>query len=425
MDYYVRNCEYSMRYLQRNITVELIKSIKTRPLTYLNGGRQVGKSTLCAHLPSDIKANHITFDSPLILNSAKTDPALFVESLPDDALNIIDEVQFAPEIFPYLKMKIDKNRLNGNTKQKFLLTGSANLLALPNLSETLVGRMSVLTLYPFSASEVCGYNSSLIDRLFNEDLKISKYANFDIVDIIKKATYPEIALDNTIDRIKWFDSYLTTILNRDVKSISDLKNPDLMIGLLSVLSARTGGLLNNTAIASEIGVDYRTYEKLLTFALNSFIIFNVKPWAKPNKLSKRYVKSPKLYYTDCNFLSYIMKRDLTEIYNTDKQTFGHIFENFVASELYKTAKFNDIEISHYRTQSGSEADFVLENSNGDVIGIEVKSSKTVENKYTTGLKELKEVCKDKFQKGIVLYAGDEIFSIEDKIWAVPVCYFWK
>lgn len=360
----------------------------------------------------------------MLLNVAKTDPNSFVDSLPDNVLNIIDEVQFAPEIFSYLKMKIDNNRLN-DSKQKFLLTGSAHLLALPKLSDALVGRMSVLTLYPFSASEIYGFNSSLIDRLFNEDLKISKYKNFNIVDIIKGATYPEIAVDGSIDRIKWFDSYLTTILNRDVKSISDLKNPDLMIGLLSILSLRIGGLLNNTAIAGEMGIDYRTYEKMFSFALNSFIIFNVKPWAKPSKLNKKYVKSPKLYYTDCNFLSYIMKRDLSEIYDTDKKTFGHIFENFVASELYKTAKFNDIEFSHFRTTSGSEIDFVLENNKGEVVGIEVKFSKTLDSKYISGLQELKEVCGDKFKKGIVLYAGDEIFSIEDNIWAVPICYFWK
>lgn len=414
-----------MSYIERNITKELLKSIETRPLTYLNGGRQVGKSTLCSHLSKDIKVNQMTFDSPLILNSAKNDPSSFVDNLPDDMLSIIDEVQFAPEIFPYLKMKIDNNRLQGNTKQKFLLTGSANLLALPNLSEALVGRMSVLTLYPFSASEVCGFNTSLIDRLFNENLKISQYENFNIVDIIKKATYPEIALDTSIDRIKWFDSYLTTILNRDVKSISDLKNPDMMVSLLSILSVRTGGLLNNTAIASEMSIDYRTYEKMFTFALNSFILFNIKPWAKPNKLNKRYVKSPKLYFTDCNFLSYILKRNLDEIYNTDKQMFGHIFENFVASELYKTAKFNDIELSHFRTQSGSEADFVLENSKGEVIGIEVKSSKTIDKKYLSGLQELKEVCGDKFKKGIVLYSGNEVFPLSDDIWAVPVCYFWE
>ena len=414
-----------MKYIERNITKELVKSIETRPLTYLNGGRQVGKSTLCFHLPSDIKVNHMTFDSPLLLNAAKRDPSSFIDNLPDDMLNIIDEVQFAPEIFPYLKMKIDNNRLNDNIKQKFLLTGSANLLALPNLSEVLVGRMSVLTLYPFSASEVCGDNTSLIYRLYNEDLKISQYENFSIVDIIKKSTYPEIAVDNSIDRIKWFDSYLTTILNRDVKSISDLKNPDMIVSLLSILSVRTGGLLNNTAIASEMGIDYRTYEKMFTFVLNSFILFNIKPWAKPNKLNKRYIKSPKLYFTDCNFLSYILKRNLDEIYKTDKQTFGHILENFVASELHKTARFNDIELSHFRTQAGSEADFVLENSKGEIIGIEVKSSKTIDKKYLSGLQELKEVCGDKFKKGIVLYSGNEIFPLTDGIWAVPVCYFWQ
>lgn len=420
-----KNIGLTMKYIERNITKELVKSIETRPLTYLNGGRQVGKSTLCSHLPKDIKFNHMTFDSPLLLNTAKNDPGAFVDNLPDDMLNIIDEVQFAPEIFPYLKMKIDENRLNGNKKQKFLLTGSANLLALPKLSEALVGRMSVLTLYPFSACEICGYNTSLIDRLFNEDLKISQFENFNVVDTIKKSTYPEIAVDKSIDRIKWFDSYLTTILNRDVKSISDLKNPDMMVSLLSILSVRAGGLLNNTAIASEMGIDYRTYEKMFTFALNSFILFNIKPWAKPNKLNKRYVKSPKLYFTDCNFLSYILKRDLYEIYSTDKQMFGHIFENFVASELYKTAKFNDIELSHFRTPSGSEADFVLENSKGEIIGIEVKSSKTIDKKYLSGLQELKEVCSDKFKKGIVLYSGNEIFPLTDCIWAVPVCYFWR
>lgn len=414
-----------MNYIARNITEELEKNIKTRPLTYLNGGRQVGKSTLCSHLPKNIKVNHITFDSPLILASAKSEPATFVENLPNDVLNIIDEVQFAPEIFPYLKIKIDKNRLEGNVEQKFLLTGSANLMAIPKLSEALVGRMSILTLYPFSSSEIYSLNTSLIDRLFNKDLKVSTFKNYDIVEVISNCTYPEIATDKEIDRIKWFDSYLTTILNRDIKSLSDLKNPDLMVALLSILSMRTGGLLNNTEIAKEIGIDYRTYEKMLTFAINSFMIFNIKSWARPNKLNKRFVKSPKLYFTDCNFLSYIMKRSIKELYENDKQAFGHIFENFVACELLKSAKLNNIELSHYRTQSGKEADFVLENINGDIIGIEVKSSKNIDKKYLSGLLELQEICGDKFKRGIVLYTGNEIVPLSEKIWAVPICYFWE
>lgn len=414
-----------MNYLNRNITQELEQSIETRPLTYLNGGRQVGKSTLCSHLPDNIKRNHITFDSPLVLATAKSQPAAFVDSLPNGILNIIDEVQFAPEIFPYLKMKIDSNRLNGNDKQKFLLTGSANLMAMPKLSEALVGRMSVLTLYPFSASEYYNLNKSLTERLFDEELRMSSFKDFNIVEVLKNSTYPEIATDAKIDRIKWFDSYLTTILNRDIKSLSDLKNPEIMVALLSLLSTRTGGLLNNTEVAKELGVDYRTYEKMFAFALNSFLVFNVKPWARPNKLSKRFVKSPKLYFTDCNFLSYIMKRDIDEMYENDKKAFGHVFENFVATELLKSAKLNNLELSHYRTQSGKEADFVLENAQGDVVGIEVKSAKDIDKKAYSGLLELKELCGDKFKKGIILYTGNDIVPLSEKIWAVPVCYFWK
>lgn len=414
-----------MNYLNRNITQELEQSIETRPLTYLNGGRQVGKSTLCSHLPDNIKRNHITFDSPLVLATAKSQPAAFVDSLPNDILNIIDEVQFAPEIFPYLKMKIDTNRLNGNDKQKFLLTGSANLMAMPKLSEAFVGRVSVLTLYPFSASEYYNLNKSLTERLFDEELRMSSFKDFNIVEVLKNSTYPEIATDAKIDRVKWFDSYLTTILNRDIKSLSDLKNPEIMVALLSLLSTRTGGLLNNTEVAKELGVDYRTYEKMFAFALNSFLVFNVKPWARPNKLSKRFVKSPKLYFTDCNFLSYIMKRDIDEMYENDKKAFGHVFENFVATELLKSAKLNNLELSHYRTQSGKEADFVLENAQGDVVGIEVKSAKDIDKKAYSGLLELKELCGDKFKKGIILYAGNDIVPLSEKIWAVPVCYFWK
>ncbi len=414
-----------MNYLNRNITQELEQSIETRPLTYLNGGRQVGKSTLCSHLPDNIKRNHITFDSPLVLATAKSQPAAFVDSLPNEILNIIDEVQFAPEIFPYLKIKIDSNRLNGNDKQKFLLTGSANLMAMPKLSEALVGRMSVLTLYPFSASEYYNLNKSLTERLFDEELRLSSFEDFNIVEVLKNSTYPEIATDAKIDRIKWFDSYLTTILNRDIKSLSDLKNPEIMVALLSLLSTRTGGLLNNTEVAKELGVDYRTYEKMFAFALNSFLVFNVKPWARPNKLSKRFVKSPKLYFTDCNFLSYIMKRDIDEMYENDKKAFGHVFENFVATELLKSAKLNNLELSHYRTQSGKEADFVLENAQGDVVGIEVKSAKDIDKKAYSGLLELKELCGDKFKKGVILYTGNDIVPLSEKIWAVPVCYFWK
>ncbi|MGL4721777.1 MAG: ATP-binding protein [Desulfovibrionaceae bacterium] len=414
-----------MDYIKRNITTLLEESILTRPLTYLNGARQVGKTTLCANFSKKIKMNHITFDTPLLLSTAKSDPGTFIDNLPTDALNVIDEVQFAPEIFPYLKIKIDENRLNGNNKPLYLVTGSANLMALPTLSEALVGRMSIITLYPFATNEYKQVNVDIIEKLFNEPLTIKKYPNYDIIESITHATYPELITTPNLDKNKWFDNYLTTIFNRDIRTLSDIRNPDKMIMLLAVLSMRTGGLLNNTAIASEIGLDYKTYEKFITFALNSFLVFSLKAWAMPNKLNKRFTKSPKLYFTDCNLLSYIMKRSIEEIYHNDTIAFGHIFENFVATELLKHSKNKMIELSHFRTQAGKEVDFVLENTTGDIVAIEVKSSKSVTVKDCSGLLELKNIAEHKFKRGIILYNGNDIVPLTEQIWAIPICWFWS
>ena len=418
-----------MDYIDRQITKDLIENIKNRPLTYLNGARQVGKSTLCKHLsdilPNNFSVNHLTFDTPLVLQAAKSEPALFVNSLPENRLNVIDEVQFAPEIFPYLKMRVDSARLKRNNKGLFLLTGSANLMALPNLSDALVGRMSVFTLYPLSASECRNTNYCAAESFFDEDFSVGTCEDFDILEILTNCTYPELVSYPEIDRIKWFDDYLTTILNRDVRSLSDLRKPEKITTLLSLLTMRTGSLINNTALASEIGVDYRTYEKMLSFTINSFMIFLLKPWAMPDKLNKRFTKSPKLYFTDCNFLSYMMKRDIKDMYQNDTAAFGHILENFAAAELLKQTANNHIELSYFRTSNGKEVDFVLENKKSEIIGIEVKSSASVKKEYLSGLNKLQELCKEKFKKGIILYTGKETLPLADKIWAVPIKRLWK
>lgn len=414
-----------MHYISRNLETALIRSLKTRPLTYLAGGRQVGKSTLCAHLPSEIPVTRFTFDSPFLLSAARSDPAAFIAGLPKEGLVLIDEVQFAPEIFPYLKMKVDENRLEGRNRGLFLLTGSASLTALPALSEALVGRMSILTLWPLSASEFYQSRENLMEKLFSGDLSARTLPSCDIAEAISQATYPEIASDSEISRAEWFDSYLTTILARDIRPHFDLKRPETMTALLSVLAMRAGGLLNSTAISKETGLDFRTVDKMLAFATSTFLTFKVKPWAMPNSLGKRFVKSPKLYFTDSCFLTYVMKRRLSDIIAADRMAFGHVFENFVAAELMKAAAANRVELSHFRTQSGVEADFVLENEAGDVVGIEVKSSGSVQKKALGGLAELKALTGERFKKGLVLYAGTDIVPLGDRMWAVPASILWS
>ena len=415
-----------MNYLSRELEVFLGKIISERPLVYLNGPRQVGKSTLANNILSVNDVNYISFDAPFILASAKSDPAVFINSLPKNKLNIIDEIQMAPEIFRYLKIAIDERRLQGETAGLYLLTGSANLLALPGLSEALVGRMSVLTLLPFSSTEYMQSKTNFIERLFGQELEYRKYDEYDLLEVIKNATYPELAVNPNINRIQWLDDYLTTILQRDVRNVADIKNPEKIIMLLSLLSLRAGGLINNSEVAMEVGLDARTYEKYKASVLNTFIIFELKSWSKPNRINKRFTKSPKLYFTDTNMLSYVMKRDMDDVYKTDKVAFGHLFENFVATEIKKNiSSLKDVEISHFRTSDFKEVDFVLEKYNGDTIGIEVKLSATVDAKDLRGLKVLKDAVGDKFKKGVVVYTGREVVPLGENLWAVPVCYFWQ
>jgi predicted AAA+ superfamily ATPase len=349
-----------MQYYSRQLNTFIEETAKTRPLIYLNGPRQTGKSTLAQNLKLAGKTNYITFDSPVILEAARSDPGNFIKNLPTDALNIIDEVQMAPSIFPYLKMAVDENRAAGKGKCRYLLTGSANIMALPSLSEALVGRMSVLTLLPFSTAEYQKKNINFIDRLFREKPEYKKYRRPSPVSVIQNATFPEPAIHKDIRPAQWFDDYLTTLIQRDIRSVADIRRPEKIITLLSLLALRAGSLLNNINVSSEAGMDTKTYNHYKAACSNTYIIFEIQPWAKPIRLNKRFTKSPKLYFTDTNLLAYLMRRDMDEIYKTDPVTMGHLFENFTACEVMKnTAGKHEYDVTVFRTQDNKEVDFMV------------------------------------------------------------------
>ncbi|MCL2043767.1 MAG: ATP-binding protein [Treponema sp.] len=414
-----------MDYYRRTLEKWLEKTLETRPLIYLNGPRQCGKSTLSKNAYSEKRQMYLSFDSPVSLSAAKNDPAQFINSLAADKLKIIDEVQLAPEIFPYLKIEVDKYRKKGKGTKMFLLTGSANLMALPQLAEALVGRMSVLTLFPFSSSEYKRTGVNWISRLFEEKLKYRSFDPYNLLEIIKNATFPEPALFPKIDREQWFGDYLNTIIQRDVRTVADIREPAKMVMLFSLLAMRAGGLLNNSQIAQEAGLDIKTYERYKAAAINTFILFEIPAWTKPNHLNKRFTKSPKLFFTDTNLLVYLLRRKLKDIYTNDRTTMGHIFENFIATEIIKNASsLAGLEVAHFRTSDQKEVDFVLEKGN-EVIGIEVKLNASPNADDFKGLQLLKEAVRDRFKLGVVLYTGTELVSFGEKLWAVPVCYLWE
>ncbi len=413
-------------FLYRKLSNTLKKLIEQRPLVYLNGARQVGKSTLVQNLNLSKKINYITLDSPFVLEAVKNDATNFLQNLPKDKINIIDEVQIAKELFPILKIEIDNARLKKqNVNQLYVLTGSANLMALPTLASYLAGRMAILTLYPLSASEYKKTNVNFIEKLYSQNLEYCKLTNKDnLLNIIKNSTYPEIALNQKIDRIKWLDDYLSTILQRDIRNMADIKNPEKIITLLSFLATRVGGLLNNSSIMKEIGLDNKTYDKYKALAMNTFLTFEVKAWTPVTKINKKFTKSSKLYFTDINMLCYILRDSLESVYENNKEIFGSIFENFIATEIIKNIDIN-MDLSYFKTTDNKEVDFVLENNRGEILAIEVKTAKTVTDKDTNALQELQKITKSKFKKGIVFYTGNEIVPMKKDIWAIPVNYIWQ
>ena len=418
-----------MNYIHRILTKKLEDTVKTFSAAYLSGARQCGKSTLVRRFLSADDVNYITFDTTVARMAAQKDPDAFIAKFPTDRLNVIDEVQRVPEVYLSLKKLVDERRFRGRGKAQFLLTGSANIFALPQLAKAMVGRMAVLTLYPFSAAEINNSSTNFINKLWDDDLSIKKYRRADIAKTIKNATFPEIALNCDIDRSVWLDGYFDTILDRDAAELAKIRKPEMIYQLLVSMSSRVGSLLNNDNIMKEAGFNQGTFEKYKSLCNAAFLTFEVQSWSRPNKLNKRFVKSKKTYFTDTNFLCFLLRRDISDVYKNDGALMGRLFENFAATEIMKSTSAlpGKFYVSHFNPvrEDGRETDFVVEKDNGEAAAIEVKLDSTLSGKDFRNLELCRDTIGENFKKGIVLYTGQDLAPFGDRLWAVPVNYLWE
>ncbi|MCL2209548.1 MAG: ATP-binding protein [Treponema sp.] len=418
-----------MNFYIRSLSKILENTTNTFSATYLNGPRQCGKSTLVQNFLPEENANYLTFDTTAVRTAAKRDPEAFISGLPENKINIIDEVQRVPSIHMIIKKAIDEKRLKGQSKSLFLLTGSANIFGLPNLAKAMVGRMALLTLFPFSAAEMNKSGINFIEKLWNGNLTIRNYKRVDLIKTIKNATFPEIALNKNINQNIWMDSYIDTILERDAVEFAKIKKPELILQLLASLCCRIGSLLNNDNVMSETGLNQITYDKYKSFCNNAYLTFEVQPWAKPNRLNKRFVKSKKLYFADTNFLCHSLRRDISDVYKNDPSQMGHIFENFIATEIMKSIYTlpDKYYLSHFNPVrgDGKETDFIVEKDNGEIIAIEVKLDSTLNENNFKNLTTCRNITGKCFKRGFVIYTGQELVPFGENFWAVPVNYLWE
>lgn len=400
------------KFYPRELAKRIVPAMSDTPVVLINGPRQSGKTTLAQQY--DPRFPYFTLDDDNLLNAARQDPIGFISNIDQ---GIIDEVQRAPDILRAIKLSVDRNRKPG----RFLLTGSANLLALPQIGDSLAGRMEILTLLPLSLAEIKRRENTF---LMNAQIKNwpqipTEKKPFDCISFALAGGYPEMLIRHDAHRRSaWARAYIKAIVERDVKDIAAIEKLVEMPHLLDILAHFSSHLVNFTQIGRQIGLDTKTTQKYVGLLENLFLIKRLFPWHR-NSLS-RLIKSPKVYFLDSGLLACINRMSLTRI-KTNKSMTGPLLETWVYGELLKaiTVATEPWDLFFYRDKDQVEVDFVLENPERKVIGIEVKASKTVYSQDFHGLEKLASLVGKDWISGIVLYDGERSLSFGDNLWAVP------
>jgi hypothetical protein len=410
--------------LHRHIVDRLTDALADTPAVLVNGARQTGKSTL-VQSPEMMGQGrqYLTFDDPSIVAAAMSDPSGFVAGLETPVT--LDEVQHVPELFPVIKAAIDRNRQPG----RFLLTGSANVMLLPKISESLAGRMEVLTLWPFSQGEMRGTKETFVDTLFSHKSvgwarKTITVSRSDLLESVIVGGYPvAITRHSAARRDAWFESYVMTTLQRDIRDLANIADVTAVPRLLSVVAARAGGLLNFADLSRTVALPQTTLKRYFALLEATFLVQLLRPWSR--NIGKRVIQTPKVYINDSGLLGYLLGATVERV-KTDGNLAGMLLENFVVMELRKQATWSGVqaEVLYWRTASGQEVDLVLEDRAGRIAGIEIKAAATLSGSDVRGLQALATTAGKNWLRGVVLYAGSEVVPFSSNIHGVPISRLW-
>lgn len=393
-------------------------ALNDTPVVLVIGPRQCGKTTLVRKFISGERA-YITLDDDTVLDGVREDPPAFMRDL--DQVTI-DEVQRAPDLLRAIKRSVDDDRRAG----RFLLTGSANVLTLPKVSESLAGRLAIVTLLPLSRSEARNRMPTFLRKAFAATLArpSEEVIGEVLVNAVLTGGYPEMLARETSERRQaWARDYLRAIIQRDVRDIADVERLDQMSRLLALLAHHSGQLINFSAIGGQIALDDKTTKKYVAIFEQLFLVGRVAPWFR-NRL-KRLVKTPRLHFIDSGLLAAI--RGVTsERIARDRTIFGPLLETFVFSEVLKQITWADEQysLSHYRDKDQDEVDIVIENETGAVVGLEIKAAATVKASDFKGIRKLAAATGNQFQLGVVLYDGEQVVPFGDRMIAAPVSCLW-
>lgn len=387
----------------------------------VNGARQVGKSTLVRAVAADRDAEWRDLDRVADRQSALADPEGFVAF---DGLVVIDEIQRMPELLLAIKVAVDNDPRPG----RFLLTGSARLLGLRDVPDTLPGRMETIELWPFSQGEIDGSPDNFVDTAFRLGPEIrhdSAVTRAEYAERLVRGGLPEAtAREDTRRRGRFLDSYVQNLIDREVRELSEIERVPEMVSLTRLLAARSGLIVAANSLENDLRLSRPTIARYLQLLEEVFLVKRIPGWSR--NLGARTTNASKLTFVDSGVAAQLLAQDAHSL-RRPGAPFGPLLEGFVLSELARQLTWSEefVDLYHYRDQNKVEVDAVLENRHGQVVGIEVKAASTVRPDDFNGLRRLAERLGDDFVAGLLLYTGTGTLPFGPKLRALPVSALWQ
>ena len=400
-------------YYARDISAEVVRTLKSMPVVVVTGMRQTGKTTFLRSETGLADRTYISFDDFAHLEAAKSDPDGFVNQ---DNPMTIDEAQKCPEIFGAIKRAVDKKRMPG----QFLLSGSANFSVLKNITESLAGRSVYLAMHPFNRREVARNTAAdpFIKKFFEkQDIRLAQPARCVRPEDIMLGGMPTVCLRQVEDPAVWFKGFEQTYLERDVREMSQVGNLMALRALLRLTSLRTGQLLSPSQLGRDAKLSAATTSRYISLFDASFFITRITPYL--GNRASRLIKSPKLYLSDSGLAGYLAGMDLSSDVRQDP-LFGALFETYAAQNLSSilAAKWQSAGLYFWAVQGRNEVDFVIEAGRA-CMAIEFKSAARWHDRDLAGLKAFLSAtphCK----AAILCHNGEDAVKLGERMWALPV-----
>lgn len=412
--------------LARSVEPLIREALADTPVTVIQGARQVGKSWLAEHVVNTVGGKLLSLDDSDTLTAARNDPDGFVRQ-PVTGTLALDEVQRVPELIRAIKSAVDNDRRAG----RFLLTGSADLLHLPGADESLAGRAETVPLFGFSQGELAGGNEDFVQELITsgEDWIASRSSELERADYahaVCAGSYPEAVSRTGRRRERWMTNYVRRVVAHDAAEVSRLIHVDRLERLLSVLAANNSGELVKARIARDLEMPETTLPPYLRLLADLYLVHALPAWGR--NLTRRVVGRPKVSLLDTGLAAHLIGQNPDRLSSpTGNDHLGGLLEAFVAGELRRQQGWSEIgyQIHHFRDRDGYEVDLVLESPDGTIVGIEVKSSRSVTVQHFRPLELLRDRLGTQFIFGLVLHTGPRATRFGDRLWSAPVSALWS